>query len=311
MHSKLVSSELEFLTPDEFQFGALITNEKRIIIYANEYFSDELSWNLDSLIGKNSEDLFTHSSKIFYESYLMPLLLHEKKCEEIQLTMLDGKSKRLPIIVNARMDERGYIYWSFFNASKRDKLYEELLDTRTKLEQQAKILQSKSSTDELTGLMNRREMNLRAPELINQAKRYSHTIALLMIDIDHFKNINDSYGHLEGDRILEELGHWLQTFGRETDLIARFGGEEFIMLLPDTGIEEANLFAERLHKLVSQVEIANSPITVSIGITLSDGNKTLHELTRQADIALYQAKESGRNTTQFFEKVRDVLKPIC
>lgn len=299
MSNTIDNSVLDLPGPDAFQCGALITDKHRKIIYANTYFSDELNWQIEKLIGKSSDDLFSYSSKIFIESYLMPLLLHEKKCDEIQLALLDGKNKRISIIVNAKMDDQGKIYWSFFNATKRDKLYEELIETRKELEAQAKILHSMSSTDELTGLMNRREINLRAPELINQAKRYTHTIALLMIDIDHFKQINDTYGHLEGDRVLTALGLRLKTFGRQTDLIARFGGEEFIMLLPDTNANEASLFAERLHKLISEIEVNNISVTVSIGITMSDGSQNLEELTKQADTALYKAKSNGRNRTEF------------
>lgn len=306
MINTLNSSNLEVPGPDAFQCGALITDKNRNIIYANAYFSNELNLPVASLLGKSSDGLFTFSSKIFIESYLMPLLLHEKKCDEIQLALLDGKDNRISIIVSAKMDDQGQIYWSFFNATKRDKLYEELLETRKKLEAQAKILHSMSSTDELTGLMNRREINLRAPEIINQAKRYTHTIALLMIDIDHFKQINDTHGHLEGDRVLKELGQRLKTFGRQTDLIARFGGEEFIMLLPDTDATDARLFAKRLHKLVSEIEINNTPVTVSIGITMSDGSHTLEELTKQADRALYVAKNNGRNRTEFDQKVKYV-----
>jgi diguanylate cyclase (GGDEF)-like protein len=299
LNNNINNSVLEVPGPDAFQCGALITDKHRKIIYANAYFSDELNWQVETLVGKSSDDLFTYSSKIFIESYLMPLLLHEKKCDEIQLALLDGKNERISIIVNAKMDDQGQIYWSCFNATKRDKLYEELIETRNKLEAQAKILHSMSSTDELTGLMNRREVNLRGPELINQAKRYTHTIALLMIDIDHFKQINDTYGHLEGDRVLTELGLRLKTFGRQTDLIARFGGEEFIMLLPDTDATEASLFAERLHKLISEIEVNNIPVTVSIGITMSDGSQNLQELTKRADNALYKAKDNGRNRTEF------------
>jgi diguanylate cyclase (GGDEF)-like protein len=299
LNNNINNSVLEVPGPDAFQCGALITDKNRKIVYANAYFSDELNWQIETLVGKSSDDLFTYSSKIFIESYLMPLLLHEKKCDEIQLALLDGKNNRISIIVNAKMDDQGYIYWSFFNATKRDKLYEELIETRKELEAQAKILHSMSSTDELTGLMNRREVNLRGPELINQAKRYTHTIALLMIDIDHFKPINDTYGHLEGDRVLTELGLRLKTFGRQTDLIARFGGEEFIMLLPDTDATEASLFAERLHKLISEIEVNNIPVTVSIGITMSDGSQNLQELTKRADNALYKAKDNGRNRTEF------------
>ena len=123
-----------------------------------------------------------------------------------------------------------------------------------------------------------------------------------MIDIDHFKNINDSYWYQKGDRILQELGQRLQTFGRQTDLIARFGGEEFIMLLPDTGADDVNLFAERLDKLLSEIEVNNTPVTVSIGITMSDGSQNLHDLTKQADSALYNAKNNGRNRTDFYQE---------
>jgi diguanylate cyclase (GGDEF)-like protein len=288
--------------PDEFQSGALITNVNREIVYANSYFYYELNWTLKKLLGQSSDDLFTISSKIFCESYLMPLLIHEKKCEEMQLTLFDGNGKRVPVIVSAKMDEQSCIYWSFFNASKRDKLYEELIDARKELEAQAKTLKLMASTDELTGLMNRRELNLRAPELINQAKRYTHNIALLMIDIDHFKKINDAYGHLEGDRVLKALGQKLQKFGRQTDLIARFGGEEFILLLPDTNKNDAKTFAQRLHQLISGIEVNHTPVTVSIGITMTDGSHSLNDLTNQADGALYEAKKNGRNKTEFYKE---------
>ena len=295
--------ELAMITPDDFLSGALVTDKNRKIVYANVYFSEELDWDLESLIGQNFEILFTYSSKIFIESYLIPFLLHEKKYKEMQLTLLDGNGERVPIITSARINDKGHIYWSFFNASKRNKLYEELIVARKELEAQAKTLVLMVSTDELTGLMNRREINLRAPELINQAKRYGHTIALLMVDIDHFKIVNDDYGHLEGDKVLKKLGQRLLTCGRQTDIIARFGGEEFIMLLPDTDLAHLILFCEKLHSLVSEIEVNNTPITVSIGVTISHGNQNLQNLTKQADAALYRAKNSGRNKTAFFHDI--------
>lgn len=301
MTNKQQATVIAVPTADAFQSGALITDKNRTVVYANAYFTDELNWKLENLIGKSSDDLFTYSSNIFCESYLMPLLLHEKKCEEMQLTLLDGDGERVPVIINARIDEQRNVYWSFFNASKRDQLYEELIVARRSLEEQTEILQLISSTDELTGLMNRREMNKRAPELINQAKRYAHNIVLIMIDIDYFKKVNDSFGHVEGDRVLQELGQRLQSFGRQTDLIARLGGEEFIMLLPDTGVDEVSLYAERLHKLISEIEVNNTPVAVSIGITMGDGSQNLHVLTKQADNALYDAKNNGRNRTEFYQ----------
>jgi diguanylate cyclase (GGDEF)-like protein len=298
----LTNKAIRFLNPklDAFQFGAMITDKNRNIVYANTYFSYALNWNLNTLLGTNFDALFTYSSRIFFESYLMPILLHEKKCEEMQLTLFDGDGERVPILVSARMNEQNHVYWSFFNASKRDKIYDELIDARQKLEEQTKILIAMASTDELTGLMNRREINLRAPEMINRAYRYEHSISLLMIDIDHFKKINDSFGHVEGDRILKELGLRLKSFGRQTDLIARFGGEEFIMLLPDTNRASTKLFATRLHALMVDIKAKNTPVTVSIGITISSGSEDLDDLTKQADDALYKAKSNGRNRTEFY-----------
>lgn len=289
-------------SPDAFQSGAMVTDSNRKIIYANAYFSSELAWPLDKLIGKNSDDLFTHSSKIFCESYLMPLLIHEGKCEEMQLAVLNGNGERIPILINAKMDEDGNIYWSFFNASKRDKLYEEILNARNELEAQAKILKSMSSTDELTGLINRRALNERAPILIKQAKLYQNTLTVLIMDIDLFKKINDTYGHPEGDRVLRELGQHLGKFGRQTDLIARYGGEEFVLLLPKTNTTEALAITQRLHQLVSQIKVDNTEVTVSIGGTFSNGDQDFHQLTKQADEALYQAKNQGRNRTIFYQQ---------
>ncbi|MFT6344472.1 MAG: hypothetical protein ACJAWQ_001547, partial [Paraglaciecola sp.] len=93
--------------PDAFQSGAMVTDENRRIIYANTYFSYELNWDLETLVGKSSDDLFTYASKIFFESYLMPTLLHDKKCEEMQLTLYDGNGKRIPILVSTKIDEKG------------------------------------------------------------------------------------------------------------------------------------------------------------------------------------------------------------
>lgn len=291
---------VENVTPDLFQSGFLITDENRCIIYANSYFADEFNLLTEELLGTSSDGLFTHSSRIFCESYLMPLLVHEGNCEEMQLALIDGDGDRVSIIVSARMDKKKRIYWSFFNASKRDQLYNELIETRKELEAQTKVLQSLSSTDELTGLTNRREFNLRAPQLIKQAKRYGYSFALFIIDIDHFKNINDTFGHLEGDRVLKELGSQLKSFGRETDLVARFGGEEFILLLPNINIEDAKFQALRLHSLISRIQVNQIPVTVSIGGMLSDGSQNLRDTTSKADDALYRAKNSGRNKTVFY-----------
>ena len=119
------------------------------------------------------------------------------------------------------------------------------------------------------------------------------------IDIDHFKAINDSFGHTEGDLILKKLGLLLRDYGRASDIIARYGGEEFLILLAGATETEAVLTAKRLHQLIGEIKVDNLPLTVSIGVSFA---KCLPDLTydilfERADAALYKAKTGGRNQT--------------
>jgi diguanylate cyclase (GGDEF)-like protein len=285
---------------DSFPCGTLVTNQARKILYANAYFSEALHWDIDQLVGNIADNLFTLSSKLFYESYLIPTLLHENQVEEMQLIIFNGKEERIPVTVNARLDQKGLIYWSFFNASKRDKLYEELIKAREQLQAQTQKLTLLATIDELTGLLNRREIKHIAEIALEQTKRSKKQIAVLMMDIDYFKKINDAWGHQKGDRVLKELGVLLKQFGRQMDNIARFGGEEFLIIMPDSNKHEAQLFAQRLHELVATITIDDLAVTVSMGITLSDGEKTYEALCNEADTALYVAKNNGRNRTEFY-----------
>lgn len=297
MKNNLISTESSF-TLDNLPCGALVTNAEHVIININAYFTNELCWNKHLLIGHSVENLLTNASKVFYQSYIIPTLLHEKYCEEMQLTMVNGNNKRIPITLNAKMDSNQNVYWSFFDASNRNKLYEELLQTRERLEQQTQELITLASIDELTGLLNRREMKARSGSVISQFARSKNSLSILMIDIDFFKKINDNHGHAEGDRVLTELGLALSKCGRTSDLIARFGGEEFLILLPDTDLSQTIIFSKRLHKKVNEILVDNKPLTVSIGVAIFDGKMSFEEIVNKADIALYQAKESGRNRTE-------------
>ncbi|TMP58584.1 GGDEF domain-containing protein [Pseudoalteromonas sp. S1612] len=282
---------------DYFLSGALVTNADNVIVYVNTYFKKELHWHCNELIGKYIDKILTKSSKIFLQSYVLPTLIHEKKCQEMQLIMLSAQGERMAVTVNAQLDEKGFIYWSFFNATQRDKLYDELIKTREKLEAQTERLQSLASTDELTSLLNRREMDYRSVLLLEQAKRTHRSVALLVIDIDDFKKINDTYGHLEGDRVLKELGQCLKKISRQTDLVARYGGEEFLIMLPDTHSADTLIFCQRLHQLIAEIKVGSEGLTVSVGACMSDSTSTFTELFKHADNAVYQAKANGKNTT--------------
>lgn len=159
--------------------------------------------------------------------------------------------------------------------------------------------------DRLTGLMNRYLLESKFQDDINLAKRHHRDLSVLLIDIDYFKKINDEHGHQAGDQTLIDLSKIMMSECRETDYVSRYGGEEFVMVLPETGRNEAIHFAERLLNRISSTPVAVKPnlditVTVSIGVASLDMHEdTMEALISNADNAMYKAKESGRNQVGF------------
>ena len=155
-------------------------------------------------------------------------------------------------------------------------------------------------TDELTRLPNRRRIQMVGDEALEHAKLHNETMCLLMIDIDHFKNVNDQYGHEAGDVVLRLIAQTAKSSLRQCDQVGRSGGEEFIAILPDSTIDESIEIAQRLRQKIEDLAFLNIDaslkMTVSIGIShYTDSLNTLNKLIRSADVALYTAKENGRN----------------
>ncbi len=178
------------------------------------------------------------------------------------------------------------------------------------LENQATRLLQLSESDPLTGLRNRRSMTRDALRELQRANRTGGKVSALMLDLDHFKKINDRHGHPVGDVALAELAHALQSQLREVDLVARWGGEEFLVLLPDTDADGAERVAERLRKTVAATRVSMGRrelhVTSSIGAsTLHGGHRATEEalahLIGEADQALYVAKHRGRNRVACYE----------
>lgn len=172
-----------------------------------------------------------------------------------------------------------------------------LLLQRSLLYQQ---LQTAARTDPKTGLLNAPTWEQAAVNEISRARSTQGRTAVLIIDIDHFKRVNDSHGHLFGDQVLLGVATTIAQELRQSDLLGRFGGEEFVVLLPGADIEEAGRVAERLRARVGGMEIAVDgvpvAITVSVGVAVAgDHGDDLVELLTAADLALYRAKETGRN----------------
>jgi len=179
---------------------------------------------------------------------------------------------------------------ALYNAFLFQKLYRE----KEKLEKLA-------ITDYLTGIYNIRYFYSRLEEEFSRAERYQMPLSCIMLDIDHFKKINDSYGHRIGDFILREFAQIVKRYTRKSDLLARYGGEEFILLLPQTSLKGALIEARRLQKVVREIRFRQlkegQGITVSFGISCfpDKGVKKSDDLINFADKALYKAKEKGRD----------------
>ncbi|WP_372682415.1 GGDEF domain-containing protein [Desulfosarcina sp.] len=167
------------------------------------------------------------------------------------------------------------------------------------------LLEHESLTDSLTGLFNRRYMDQRLVEEVAAARRYDRPLAVLLLDLDHFKHINDQYGHPTGDQVLIAVGALVATQLRGSDVLARYGGEEFIVIAPNTPLESAMGLAERLRACIESHQFDAGPsqaakpgvrLTVSIGVAcFSDRIDSLERLLKIADRNLYQAKDNGRN----------------
>ncbi len=158
-------------------------------------------------------------------------------------------------------------------------------------------------TDSLTGLFNRRGFFQHGEIEIGRFQRYGHPLSIIMLDVDHFKSINDTYGHAFGDEVLKVLGHNCTAHVRQTDIVSRLGGDEFIILLPETGLETAYTIAKRIHECFGENQFSTpvGPIqlTASFGVTAAwKETKNLESLISRADQALYEAKQKGRNQVQ-------------
>ncbi len=162
-------------------------------------------------------------------------------------------------------------------------------------------LEAISVTDDLTGLYNRRYFFERLEEYLRAARRHRLPLSLMMLDLDHFKRINDTFGHPTGDRVLKALAEVIRSGLRASDIPARYGGEEFLILLPYTGEAEATRLAERLRRTISghpfSIPESARPVTISIGVAEFDVDHPVdgEALVARADAALYRAKRDGRN----------------
>jgi diguanylate cyclase (GGDEF)-like protein/PAS domain S-box-containing protein len=207
---------------------------------------------------------------------------------------LQSRSKVIGVFHLRWMDSRSEIETLAGNISKQINMTLANLSLR-------EDLRSQSIRDPLTGLFNRRYMEVSFERELFRARRRAHSIGIVLLDIDCFKDYNDTYGHQTGDEVLRVIGDYLSTNLRGEDIVCRFGGEEFIVILPDTNLEESHMLAEKLRMGIKTLAVpepggAIGEISVSLGVAVyPDHGRTIDQLVKAADQALYQAKQAGRD----------------
>lgn len=169
-------------------------------------------------------------------------------------------------------------------------------DMRSKLDESFSAMQEMAVTDELTGLPNRRGFNAEVETLLQLSRRYRHPLALALLDLDNFKSINDTFGHAVGDVVLKSFAQKVCKRIRRTDLFVRVGGEEFVLVMPETSIAAAEMLLNDIRKVVGNEPFSHGEkVTVSIGVVGYSGNEDVKHLLEAADGALYEAKKEGRD----------------
>ncbi|MBI2920025.1 MAG: GGDEF domain-containing protein [Planctomycetes bacterium] len=217
---------------------------------------------------------------------------------EGQFTIRDLKSTNGTFVNDARVGEKalgsgdritvGKVILKFLRGNEVEKQYHETIYAMMIL-------------DGLTGVPNKRFLEDTLNREVARSQRHKRPLSVAMLDLDHFKKINDTYGHLAGDAVLREICRRLKTLVGADEVLARYGGEEFVAVLPEAGVEQAREFAERMRELAAEkpVEVDGQKIavTISVGVahTAGEAEMTAAELVKRADKLLYEAKAAGRN----------------
>ncbi len=309
------------------KIGSLILNYKATFIYENSSTIQAIKLirenKNDSIIIKNSEEqhigIFTtkdfmdiiqgeYDFELPISNYMVkPLITLSQEATIAQaldfikemhfkrIVVVDENEKVVGIINQKELLRVVYNKWIDLlkeEGNKISKINEELLASKSKLEEVA-------SLDFLTQIYNRNKFESFLEYEIKKHARYENEIfSLLILDLDFFKEVNDTYGHLKGDYVLQEFARILKLSSRDSDLVARWGGEEFIILLPLTNIDEAILVAEKVRASIESHDFDNIKITCSVGIAQSHIHDTKDTVFKRADKALYKAKELGRNRVE-------------
>ncbi|WP_339789923.1 sensor domain-containing diguanylate cyclase [Paenibacillus sp. FSL R7-0313] len=306
--------------------GYFSISDSGVVQSINQTFLTMLGYERDELIGQHIESTMSVSNKVFFHTYFYPYIQLYGHVDEMYFTFRTRDQQAVPVLLNGVRQTRNgesVVDCVVVVMRKRIEHEKDILHTKTKLQElyqatqeankelerlheeykikeQALIkvndqLETLASTDLLTGLKNRRFFQEKMLESLMMFREKQRYFSLLVVDIDHFKSINDTYGHPIGDLVLGNLAGLLQSLSRSTDVVARYGGEEFVIILPNCEEEQAIGIAERYRSQVALADWGEYNITVSIGAATVVEEDTEESLFQRADNALYASKTGGRN----------------
>ena len=278
--------------------GKCVIDKKFNVLKINKTFSKLFGIDKEKAAGKKCYDLIPSGECSSAQCPLKKILAGESVVErDVEKKSADGSTISCMMSASAFHDPGGDLYGmviSFRDITDRKLMEEKLRELAT--------------TDGLTKIFNRRHFLELANREFERAKRYNAPLTLLTVDVDHFKNINDSFGHDIGDQVLIRLAEIMTTTLRKLDVFGRIGGEEFAILLPETALAGAECVAERLRETVEKTSFITPKgllhISVSVGIAqVTEASANLLDLLKASDSALYQAKENGRNRVEFYDRI--------
>jgi len=264
-----------------------------IILYVNPAFTALTGYDADEVIGRSTRLL--HGPNTDPQTVAAVRAAMEAQ-RPIRVEMLNYNREDEEFWIDTHIvplrDAHGRV--THFATIGRD------LSATKRLQQE---LQSMASTDPLTGLLNRRRFLEQAEKEFLRSQRYQHELSAVMLDIDHFKAINDTRGHFVGDQVLIALSRAAENLLRDIDILCRWGGEEFVILMPETPLAGAAILAERLREMLARLAVDTTVgtvrFTVSAGVAArSESDAGLTDILQRADTALYAAKQHGRNHIQ-------------
>ena len=292
-------------------------NSEGQILYTNRAWREALGYSDEEIQSLSIYKVIHPDDHARYRQKLQRLQNGENLCQiEMRFVTRAGKTLIFEGNSNCRLiDGQLSATRSIFHDITDRRQHETQLDSyRQRLEDANRLLKSLATTDALTGLHNRRAFQERLTEEVERAQRFGHPLSLLLLDVDHFKQFNDSFGHLVGDQVLQRVSRILEAKARTIDYVARFGGEEFAIILPNTEGSGALILAERFRKAIAAEPFPNRGITVSLGVASLKAGFSMSAdiadglaLIKSADEALYFSKQHGRNQVHLARELRHAL----